>query len=455
MPDEPFDENSSPWELAALEANSVDFVTEGEIREATNQDATLTEVSVAIESGEWPGHLNRLRSVKDELYLKNGIVLKGGRVVIPRSLREKTLRVAHEGHPLTAKLKAILRERVWWPGMPGDAEKWVKSCQHCAVNGRPEKPTPMKRTVVPRTAWETIALDFNGPYAKFGGIYILVIVDYRSRYLIARPVKSTSFEVTKRVLEEIFDKEGFPESMKSDNGPPFNGEDYKQYCHERGIKTIFSTHFFPQQNGLVENYMKVINKSMAIAVSTGSDYNEELQAAIRAHNSASHTVTKVPPEEIMRGRRIKRGLPLFDCGQTNHDDDALNKRDREMKLKAKEREDIRRGARKCQLKPGDTVIIERQLRSKGISRFGTQRYTVMEERNGNLLLTYDDGRTLKRHVSQTKKVSEWPDQPRSTGRSHQEDENNKPLERAVRDRRSPKYLQDFVRNFDTIQHWHK
>ncbi|XP_055542568.1 uncharacterized protein K02A2.6-like [Wyeomyia smithii] len=313
----------------------------------------------------------------------------------------------------------------------------------------------MKRTVVPRTAWETIALDFNGPYAKFGGIYILVIVDYRSRYLIARPVKSTSFEVTKRVLEEIFDKEGFPESMKSDNGPPFNGEDYKQYCHERGTKTLFSTPFFPQQNGLVENYMKVINKSMAIAVCTGSDYNEELQAAIRAHNSASHTVTKVPPEEIMRGRRIKRGLPLFDRGQTNHDDDALNKRDREMKLKAKEREDIRRGARKCQLKPGDTVIIERQLRSKGISRFGTQRYTVMEERNGNLLLTDDDGRTLKRHVSQTKKVSEWRDQPRSTGRSHQEDKNNKPLERAVRDRRSPKYLQDFVRNFDTIQHWHK
>ncbi|XP_055527135.1 uncharacterized protein K02A2.6-like [Wyeomyia smithii] len=332
MPDEPFDENSSPWELAALEANSVDFVTEGE-----------------IQSGEWPGHLNWFRSVKDELYLKNGIVLKGGRVVIPESLREKTLRVAHEGHPLTAKLKAILRERVWWPGMPGDAEKWVKSCQHCAVNGRPEKPSPMKRTVVPRTAWETIALDFNGPYVKFGGIYILVIVDYRSRYLIARPVKSTSFEVTKRVLEEIFDKEGFPESMKSDNGPPFNGEDYKQYCHERGIKTIFSTPFFPQQNGLVENYMKVINKSMAIAVSTGSDYNEELQAAIRAHNSASHTVTKVPPEEIMRGRRIKRGLPLFDRGQTNHDDDALNKRDREMKLKAKEREDIRSGARKCQL----------------------------------------------------------------------------------------------------------
>ncbi|XP_065084733.1 uncharacterized protein K02A2.6-like [Ochlerotatus camptorhynchus] len=102
--------------------------------------------------------------------------------------------------------------------MPEDAENWVKACQHCAVNGRPGKPTPMERTVVPKTAWETIAVDFNGPYAKFGGIHILVIVDYRSRYIIARPIKSTSFELTKRVLDEFIDTEGFPESQLQRRG---------------------------------------------------------------------------------------------------------------------------------------------------------------------------------------------------------------------------------------------
>ncbi|XP_058826834.1 uncharacterized protein K02A2.6-like [Topomyia yanbarensis] len=371
-------------------------------------------------------------------------VLKEGRAVVPASLQEKALSVAHEGHPLAAKLKTILRKSVWWPGMARDAEKWVKTCQSCAVNGRPEKPTSMMRTVIPKTAWETIALDFNGPYAKFGGIYILVLVDYRSRYLIARPVKSTSFEQTKRVLDDIFEREGFPESIKSDNGPPFNGADYSQFCHERGIKTIFSTPHFPQQNGMVENYMKIINKSMAIAASAGSNYNDELQAAIQAHNAACHTVTKVPPEEIMSGRKIKRRLPLLNRELPDYDNSGVNERDKEMKLKSKHREDARRVARKCQLNPGDTVIVERQSRAKGDSRFGRQRYTVMEQRNGNLVLGDDEGHTIKRHVSQTKKVFDWRNQSDTSDTLQQTHKDGNLVLRAARNRKAPSHLQDFV-----------
>lgn len=123
----------------------------------------------------------------------------------------------------------------------------------------------MRRIFAPKSVWEIVAVDFNGPYAKFGGIYILVLVEYRSRFVYARPVKSTNFETTRMALEDIFDKEGFPKAIKSDNGPPYNGEDYKQYCSERGIETIYSTPYFPQQNGLAECHMKLINKAMAAA----------------------------------------------------------------------------------------------------------------------------------------------------------------------------------------------
>ncbi|XP_062541208.1 uncharacterized protein K02A2.6-like [Armigeres subalbatus] len=196
--------------------------------------------------------------------------------------------------------------------MTSDVEKWVDSCSSCALNGRPEKPTPMQRILAPKAVWETIALDFNGPYIKFGGISILVIVDYRSRFLLAKPVKSTSFENTKRVLEDVFDREGFPKTIKTDNGPPFNGEEYKRYCTERSITPIFSTPLFPQQNGLVESYMKVVNRAMTNATISKTNYVEELRKAIHAHNAAIHSVTKLAPEEIMSGRKIKRGLPLLD-----------------------------------------------------------------------------------------------------------------------------------------------
>ncbi|XP_055622957.1 uncharacterized protein K02A2.6-like [Toxorhynchites rutilus septentrionalis] len=206
-------------------------------------------------------------------------------------------------------MKSIMRQRVWWPGMPKDVSN--SSCKPCCVNGKPERTTPMKRVFIPKTAWDTIALDFNGPHVKLGGILILVIVDYKSRYIITKPVKSTNFECTKKVLDNVFEKEGFPKIIKVDNGPPFNGKDFAEYCKQRDISLIFSTPLFPQQNGLAESYMKLINRAMAVAITNKTNYVEELKKAVSAHNAAAHSITKIPPEEIMYGRKIKRGLPLL------------------------------------------------------------------------------------------------------------------------------------------------
>lgn len=438
--DEPFDEYRSPWEIGCLEVNATGFLTEHEIRDATVTDRELQGVIDSLETDNWPPELKKFKSVADDLSVNNGIVVKNGCAVIPALLRERTLDLAHNGHPMVNKQKSILRERVWWPGMASAAEEWVKACRICATNGRPERPTPMKRVPVPQSVWEAIAVDFNGPYVRYGGISVLVIVDYRSRYVIARPVKSTSFDHTKRILEELFEREGFPKSIRSDNGPPFNSEDYSSYCMERGIQTIFSTPLFPQQNGLVENSMKLINRAMSAAISLNTSFNDELQAAVNAHNAAVHTVTGVPPEEVFLGRKIKRHLPLLLHKKADFNDDALNLKDEEAKLRGKEREDARRGARECSVKPGDTVIVERSSRSKGETRFAPQKYTVLQENNGNLVLSNDEGQTLKRHVTQTKKVSNWREEIPKT------DQAGETSKRPTREKRAPAYLQNYVQH---------
>lgn len=193
--------------------------------------------------------------------------------------------------------------------------------------------------------------------------------------------------------------------------------------------------------------MKIVNKAMAAAVSSGNNYNDELQAAIRAHNAAAHTVTKVPPEEVMLGRKIKRGLPLLNRAKSQHDDDLLTERDRNAKLRGKSQEDGRRSARECRVKPGDMVIVERHNRTKGDSRFGAKRYTVLEEDNGSMLLVDEDGATLRRHVTQTKKVYKWAnDQQRNenTIRDGPDQTTSGPCERPKRDKKTPSYLDDFV-----------
>lgn len=314
----------------------------------------------------------------------------------------------------------------------------------------------MSRILAPKTVWESIAVDFNGPYIKYGGISILVVVDFRSRYILAHPVKSTSFEYTRKVLDEIFKKEGFPRFIKSDNGPPFSGEEYKKYCAHRGIKTVYSTPLFPQQNGLVESCMKIINKAMCTATTNNTNYVTELQQAVQAHNAAAHTVTGVPPEELLSGRKIRRGLPLLRYAKVNHDDELIDERDRSSKLKGKAREDAKRGARESRVKLGDTVVVERTTRVKGDTRFCRTRYTVVENRNGSLLLVDGEGGKLRRHISQTKRVQQWRSE--SEDRYHREESfgsspssretNSSPqvinLQRPVREKRVPRHLQDYA-----------
>lgn len=117
---------------------------------------------------------------------------------------------------------------------------------------------------------------------------------------------------------------------------------------------------------------------MTAAASNGTSYKAEVKAAIHAYNAATHSVTGIPPEEVMMGRKIKRGLPLLCRGKVTFGDDLLNSRDREAKIQAKKREDAKRGARKCRVGPGDTVVVERHIRAETESRFDPRRYTIIE-----------------------------------------------------------------------------
>lgn len=222
------------------------------------------------------------------------------------------------------------------------------------------------------------------------------------------------------------------------------------------FKPEFSTPLFPQQNGLAESSMKLVNKAMSSALSNGKNYKEEIRSS----------VTGVAPEEVMRGRKIRRRLPLLHPGKAEIDEKRFEGKDKRTKMAAKRREDSRRGARDCRVKPGDFVVVERHVRAKGDTRFDPQRFTVMKEDNGSLTLCNEEGQTIRRHVTQTRKVHEWRDENRTPGRdeshprdraeSHPRDENvsrsrdknaeedREVLRRPTREKRAPAHLKDFV-----------
>ena len=93
-----------------------------QVKEATAKDATLQTVLKSLQSGTWNKDLGLFFSHRNEFSFSGGVLLRNNRIVIPRSLQQRVLELAHQGHQGIAKTKARLRTKVWWPGMSTEAE---------------------------------------------------------------------------------------------------------------------------------------------------------------------------------------------------------------------------------------------------------------------------------------------------------------------------------------------
>jgi hypothetical protein len=98
-----------------------------EIAKATEDDAVLQQVLHCLSLNHWPNDpaLQKFSKVRDELSTSQGLLLRGTRIVMPKSLRPRTLSLAHENHQGIVRTKQLLRQKVWWPGIDTEADKVV------------------------------------------------------------------------------------------------------------------------------------------------------------------------------------------------------------------------------------------------------------------------------------------------------------------------------------------
>ena len=100
---------------------------------------------------------------------------------------------------------------------------------------------------------------------------------------------------------------GTPLKIKSDNGPPFNGEEFSNFSKIHGFKHRKLTLKHSQGNGEIENYMKQIKKSAAIANVSKADYKAEVMRRMMADTAIPHAVTGRSPYEMMFERKMRIG----------------------------------------------------------------------------------------------------------------------------------------------------
>ena len=158
------------------------------------------------------------KHVKDELSVSShGLILRGNRIVVPHSLRQRAVDIAHESHLGIQKTKALLREKVWFPQIDNIVKNTIEKCVTCQAVASPNPPEPLAMTQMPKSQWEVLNIDFYGPLPT--GEYLLVVIDRYSRFPEVEIVSSTKAPVIIPRLDKIFAVHGIPAILRSDNGP--------------------------------------------------------------------------------------------------------------------------------------------------------------------------------------------------------------------------------------------
>ena len=295
-------------------------MTTREVEEHSHRDAELSEVRRCIHEGVWNNkECVKYIPVKEELCVIGKVVLRGTRIVIPQSLRQQVLAIAHEGHVGIVATKLRLRTKVWWPGIDKEAEQYVRSCHGCQLVGQATPPEPLMPTELPLGKWQDLSLDLLGPMPT--GEYLLVVIDYYSRYYEVEILMSvTASQIISR-LEKIFAVHGLPVTITSDNGPQFRAEEFEQYLVDNGILHRKVTPQWAQTNGEVERQNRSLLKNMRIAQAEGKNWRKELVRYLATYRTTPHTVTGVCPAELLFGRKIRTKMP--ELRETTVNDDEL------------------------------------------------------------------------------------------------------------------------------------
>ena len=89
----------------------------------------------------------------------------------------------------------------------------------------------------------------------------LIVADYFSKFPYVFPVASAHHFKTITHLRELFAAEGIPAVVMSDNRPPFNGEEFRQFaCDFDFVHTTSSPHIH-QSDGFIEAMVKKVKNA--------------------------------------------------------------------------------------------------------------------------------------------------------------------------------------------------
>lgn len=279
------------------------------IRSATCRDEQLSTLAEIILNG-WPESRKECSPCvveywnhRDELSFVSGLILKGNKIVMPKSLRTEMLEKIHAGHMGIDKCLSRARDIMFWPKMSSDIQNLVSSCKICLESRRSNQKEPLISHEIPDYPWQIVATDLFA----FEGQDYLVVVDYLSRYFEYTKLRSTSSSMIINELKSIFARFGIPEKVVSDNGPQYSSYEFEDFSKKWNFDHITSSPRYPQSNGLAERTVQTVKRLLKKTRKSGTDP----LLAVLEYRTTPLSDTGCSPSQVLMSKKLRSVIPCL------------------------------------------------------------------------------------------------------------------------------------------------
>lgn len=229
-------------------------LTEPEIKKWTRRMKQQSTRFVLVDNETQPG-----KDVPNSLFYKE----RDGTLAlcIRKNEVKPILYWAHDTHGHFAEAITLrkIMGNYYWPTRHRDTSYYCRSCDSCQRVG-PLRPSQDVLPVLHLQPFDMIGIDFMGPITPMseGNKYIIIVVDYFTRYLFTKAVsRNTSAEVV-AFLNEIGRFVGWPRAVYCDNGSHFVSAEVQQLLRSKGVKQYPAPKSHPSSVGLAERYVQLV-----------------------------------------------------------------------------------------------------------------------------------------------------------------------------------------------------
>ena len=295
------------FEVHIIESGQVSVNAFKEILTETKADEELQELHKTVMTG-WPNSKDEVKNnilpywnYRDEITVKDGLLMKLDRVIIPRSMRKSMLQKIHIAHFGIEKCKNRARSAVYWPGINNQIKDMIEQCGPCQRYQRSQQKETLMPLDVPERPWQCISAD----YFYYNGSDYLLLVDNYSKWPEVIQVREKTAEATIQAMKEVFARAGIPEEIISDN-MPFNSIKVNQFASQWGIKMSPSSPRYAKSHGQVERFVDILRQMIRKTSMAGEDY---YMALLELRNTPI-TGTNFSPAELLMSRRLRSILPV-------------------------------------------------------------------------------------------------------------------------------------------------